>query len=321
MVAGHTSDGAITAGTVTTAYTSGQSVFVAKLSGDLIAAGTDRLSFYGGADRTASALTVANGQVYVAGQVKVTPQPGQTAAFDGYAAAIDPTTGAVGWSQQFQGLDKQAAPSSIAVDTTGASVLDRLGLPKGTIDWSGSQLVTANSSARPGDQFHIRVGRGSAKAITIEAADTLQTLADKINRALSFTAKVQVVSEKGYDRLQITPLNARNPIEIEAGKTGRDALRSLGLAEGLLSPTPDAKKKDLPQYGLQLPSTLNLDSEGRVKQAQAQLLSALSTVRSIYREMTAPPPPKVTAGGAVPAYLTKQISSYQEALSRLTGSY
>lgn len=153
VVAGHTSDGAVTAGTVTTAYTSGQSVFVAKLAGDLVAAGTDRLTFYGGGDRTASALTIANGQVYVAGQIKVTPPPGQTTAFDGFAAAIDPTTGAVGWNRQFQGQDKQAAPSLIAVDVTGASVLDRLGLPKGEIDWTGSPLVTANTSARPGDQF------------------------------------------------------------------------------------------------------------------------------------------------------------------------
>lgn len=125
--------------------------------------------------------------------------------------------------------------------------------------------------------------------------------------------------DKGYDRLQITPLNARNPIEIEAGKVGRDALRALGLSEGLLAPTPDAKKKDDPQYGLQLPSSLTLDSDGRVKQAQAQLMSALSTVRSIYREMTAPPPAKTTAGGTVPAYLTNQIASYQNALARLTG--
>ncbi len=319
IVAGHTSDGAVSAGTVTTPYASGQSVFVAKLAGDLVAAGTDRLSFYGGGDRTASALTIAGGQVYVAGQIKTTPPPGVTAAFDGYAAAIDPTTGAVGWSKQYQGLEKQAAPTAIAVDLTGASVLDRLGLPKGEIDWTGSPLVVANSSARPGDQFYVRVGRGSSKAVTIEAADTLKTLADKINRALSFTAKVEVVIDKGYDRLQITPLNSRNPIEIEAGKVGRDALRALGLPEGLLATAPDPKKKDDPQYGLQLSAGLNLDNEGRVKQAQAGLMSALSTVRSIYREMTAPPPSKAKAGGEVPAYLTNQIANYQNALNRLTG--
>ena len=319
IVAGTTSNGSLSAGTVTTAHGSGQEVFVAKLAGDLNAAGTDRLTYYGGGTRSAANVTLAGGQVYVTGQVAVTPPPGQTTAFDGYAAAIDPTTGAVGWNRQFRGTDRQAAPGAIAVDTTGASVLDRLGLPKGTIDASDSPRLTAASAVRAGDQFYVRAGTGSSRPITIEESDTLKTLAEKVSRAVGFSAKVEVVIEKGFERLQVTPLNIRTPIEFEAGKNGRDALKALGLPEGVAATTPDAKKGDKPNYGLERPSVLSLDSESRVKQAQAQLLSALSTVRSIYREATKPPEPTAKSFGPVPAYLTDQIANYQRALARLGG--
>ncbi|HTI66437.1 MAG TPA: transcriptional regulator [Caulobacteraceae bacterium] len=322
VVAGSTHNGALSAGTVTTAYTSGQSAFVAKLSGDLAAAGTDRLTYYNGAgDRSTTAVTLAaDGKVYLAGQIAVTPPPGQTTAFDGYAAAIDPTTGAVSWSATFQGADRQAAPSTIAVDVTGSSVLDRLGLPSGTIDYSVSQRVTANSAVRAGDQFYVRSGTGAPQAVTIEATDTLKTLATKIGRAAGFNVKVEVVISKGYDTLKITPASSRTPIEIEAGKTGRNALTALGLTEGLITSATDTNTKDSVKasYALQLPSTLNLDSDGAVKQAQAQLLGALSNIRSIYRDMTTVPT-TTTASGTVPAYLTAQIANYQQALNRLTG--
>jgi hypothetical protein len=318
IVAGTTANGALAAGAVTTAHTSGQEVFVAKLAGDLNPAGTDRLTYYGGGARSAANLSVAGGQVYVTGQIAVTPPPGQTTAFDGYAAAIDPDTGAVGWTRQFQGADRQVAPSAIAVDTSGASVLDRLGLPKGIIDSSGSPQLTAATSVRAGDQFSVRVGKGPGKTVTIEDGDTLKTLAAKIGRAIGFTAKIEVVIEKGYERLQVTPLNIRNPVEFDAGKTGRDALKSLGLAEGMAATTPNEKKGEKPNYGLQLPSSLNLDSEGWMKQAQAQLISALSTVRSIYREATAPPESTKPVIGEPSAYMSAKIANYASALARLT---
>ena len=49
--------------------------------------------------------------------------------------------------------------------------------------------------------------------------------------------------------------------------------------------------------------------------------TATSTVRSIYRDLTTPPPDPAAAAasGSVPKYLTDQISNYQAALSRLTG--
>jgi hypothetical protein len=60
--------------------------------------------------------------------------------------------------------------------------------------------------------------------------------------------------------------------------------------------------------------------------AAAELAGAINVLRSAYRELRdAATPATVKAaqsagGGTVPAYLKKQISNYQDALSKLTGS-
>ena len=183
---------------MTTAYTSGQAAFVAKLAGNLVADATERLTYYGGGDRTR-----------LGGDRR--RRPGLPGRPDRGDAASRPDHGVrrlcgrhrpdhgrgVAGASSSAGRTRNAAPTAIAVDAGGASVLDRLGLPKGAIDWTGSQQVVANSSVRAGDQFYVRSGSGSAKAITIEESDTLKTLADKVSRALGFTAKVEVVIDAG----------------------------------------------------------------------------------------------------------------------------
>jgi len=320
LIAGSTHNGSLSVGAVTTAYASGQAAFVAKLSSDLNAGGSERLTYYNGAsDLTASAMTVAGGKVYVTGQQKVAPPPGQTTAFDGYAAAIDADTGAVSWSQTFRGDGRIASPTTISVDTTGASVLDRLGLPSGTMDFIQSQSVAANTAARPGDQFFVRVS-GTAKAVTIEAGDTLKSVAAKINRAAGFNVKAEVVSADGYDTIKITPVSPRTTVEVEAGPDNRNALPALGLKEGIVTTAADKNTKDRVKasYALELPSTLNLDTDGYAKQAQAVLLTAMSTIKNIYKDMTYDPA-SAKPTGTVPAYLQNQIANYQQALNRLTG--
>lgn len=321
IVAGSTRNGGLSAGQVTTAYTSGQSAFVARLSSDLGAGADERLTYYNGTgDRSVSAVTLSNGVAYVAGQMAVTPFSGQGKAFDGYAAAIDPLTGAVSWSKTIRGADQQSAPTTIAVDASGASTLDRLGLPTGAIDYGASQQLVANSAVRAGDQFFIRAGSGSPKAVTIEATDTLKTLAAKISKAAGFAVNVTVTADKaGYDKLKIAPSAARNSIELEAGKPGRDALAALGLSAGLITTRPDENTKDSVKasYGLKLSGTISIDSDVALKQAQGQIVGAMSAIRGIYRDMTATPASR--AIGPAPAYLTKQLASYQDALRRLGG--
>ena len=340
VVAGSTHNGALDAGTVTQGYTDGKEGFIASLSPDLQPSGSDALTYLGAAtDQSISAVTTSGGKVFVTGQIATTPVPGSgvTSAFDGYAAQVDPLTGQVGWTQRYVGQDRQAAPVGIAVGQTGASVLDKLGLPTGAMDFSVSAQLVANSSLRPGDQFFIKSGlNGHPVAVKIDANETYKSLAVKIARASGFNAVATVLSSTAGDQLQIKPSRSSAQIQIIAGPNGADALGALGLKEGVVSGSADQMNALAPVttpgstaatssikngYALKLPSNLDLSSAAGIKAAQASLANAISTVRSIYRDMTTPPPAKTVPGssGAVPKYLTDQIANYQAALSRLTG--
>ncbi len=326
VVAGSTHNGALNAGTVTQAADGGQDAFVARLSADLQPAASDTLSYVGGgADRTVSGLTASSGQVYLTGQVSASPQPGQTKAEDGYALALDPATGAVGWSGSVPGQGGTAAPTGIAVAVGGASVLDKLGLPT-AIDYTPSASLLANTGLRAGQSFLVRAGGGPAQAVTVATGDTLQMLSTKIARASGFNLTVAVLPSGGVDRLQITPLNSRTRVEIEAGPSGRNALPALGLAEGVVQAAPAKPPKpvvgapiaDGKTYALGLASTLDISTASGAKAAQTALASAIAKVKLIYAALITPVAAPTAAAGAVPAYLTAQIADYQAALNRLT---
>ncbi len=339
IVAGTTKNGALNAGTIGSPYSGGQEAFVASLASNLAPSSSDTLAYFAGAGgTTATALTVANGQAYITGQIATTPTAGtgDLTAFDGYAAQIDPTTGAVTWSDTFNGTDNQAAPDSIAVDPTGASSLDALGLPTGTISFTPAQTIAANSSLQAGEQFLVKSNFSALpQTVTVAADDTLQTLAQKITQASGYGATVQVVTGTGgVQQLKITPTSAASQVTLEAGPPGQNALPALGLAEGLVTTNATAKAKSASSaggaiattslkanYALGLQSTLSLASTADISNALAQLGGAITTVKQIYTDMTTKPT-NHTAGyqGAVPAYLTAEISNYQAALARLTSA-
>ena len=335
ILAGSTHNGALNAGTVTQAYSSGEEGFIASLSPDLQ---PQTLSYLGGdGDQTISAVTTSNGQVYVAGQVAATPLPGagETTAWDGYVAAVDPTTGEVSWTQQYQGAQHEAAPSSIAVADGGTSVLDQLGLPD-SIDTTPSQEITTNTSLRAGDQFYLQSGSGAPVAVTIGASDTFQTLIQKIQAASHYTVKATLVAGTNGNTLKLAPAFQNTLVNILPGPTGRNALSALGIAQGTLNSAAIQETSVAPSsnagpptqhdtvkngYSLNLASTLNLSSPARATAAGAALSLAITAVKGIYRDMTTSPTVgKGSVNGAVPAYLTNEIAQYQAALQRLTGS-
>jgi hypothetical protein len=167
------------------------------------------------------------------------------------------------------------------------------GLPRGEIDYLGSQKVTAASSARVGDHFFVRAGRnGRETAIRVEAEDTLKSLAAKVNRALSFNGTARAArdlragaSEDGGDasftsaeRLQISAKNERTQIYVRAGEGSRDLLHVLGLEEGVVRKTVRDRKgqevvpKEGKTYGLRLArncgSTPRLSSSGPARSSK-----------------------------------------------------
>jgi hypothetical protein len=211
-------------------------------------------------------------------------------------------------------------------------VLDRIGLPKGELDLSDSPQLTAATSLRAGDTFTIKSGLGNKGTVTIEAKDTLDTLAAKIRRASGFQAKVSLSTVDGVRTLKVEPLTDRATLEFDAGKTDKDALVSLGIPEGIVRKTKMVNGKSTPAdgrgplYGLGLAGDLSLENETERKRALSEIDQALTQVRIVYRELVAAASPKTAQqqaaakpSGPVPAYLTNQIANYQAALNRLTG--
>lgn len=344
VIAGNTTNAAMNAGTVSRAHAGGTDAFAARLSADLTAGAGDRIAYYGGAGNDRStALAVSGGQVWLAGSVgsDLPPEgpvgstdPGAAAVGkkDGFLTRLDVDTGAIDWSRRFTAKDGYVAPTSIAVDPDGASVLDRLGLPKGTLDLADSERIIDQTALRPGDTFQVRAGTGRWATVTIEAKDTLDLLAAKIRRAAGFQAKVAVTSSGANRVLTITPTSDRSVIEFGSGKADKDALALLGIPEGVVRLTDtDRKGKTIAAdgkpmfYGLGMDSLLNLSDDKQVSHALADLAKAQGVIRQIYRDLVAaatPPDPLAKAqiaGGPAPKYLTDQLANYQAALARLGG--
>jgi hypothetical protein len=333
ILTGASRDSGLSAGTVTAAHSGGKDVFIATLSADLAAAPGDRLTWHGGAgDDTAADVKVHDGKVWITGIADRGVAAKDTDPTQGYLARLDPVTGAVEYERTWSGQGDQAKPLTLAVASGGASVLDRLGLPKGEIDQSDSKRLIDATSARVGDRFYISPPDGGRQiSVTIEAKDTLATLARKIEIASAGKLKASVVSEGGavtgregeittttggFQRLSITARNGKTGAVLTAGETGRDALAGLGLSPGYIgaSSGDDVVKT----FGLDLPAGLTLNDAASAKTAGERLQTAMKAVRDAYRALN-PATNAPGAGGPVPAYLTNQLANYQAALARLGG--
>jgi hypothetical protein len=335
-VGGSTANGGLSIGGSTGAAAGGMDAFVGRMSLDLANNGNDAVTYYGGAgDDTMTGFDVSNGTAWLVGSAGKNLDGVTTIGTkDGYVAQVNVGTGNVDWSQHVTGKDGYATPTSVSVAKTGASSLDALGLPAGTMSFAQSDRIVSSTAARAGDTFQIRTReRGNLTTITIEANDTLETLADKIKKASGSRAKVETATSGNSRVLKISPASNTSTIEIVAGKGGADVLSALGLAGGVVRATKDDHGKQVsadgsgPVYGLSLPAELDLTSDAGRKNATMVIQRAMSSVRSAYREIadTAmgvksndPSKPGKT-DGTVPAYLTSQLANYQAALSRLTG--
>jgi len=338
ILAGSTHNGALDAGTVTQAYSGGEEAFIADLSSNLQPSSSETLTYLGDgtANQTASAVTVSGGQVYVAGQIATTPLAGagETSAWNGYVAAVDPTTGQTTWSQEYPGQEDEASPTSIAVAQGGASVLDQLGLPT-TVYSSPSQELVTNTSLLAGDKFYVQDGSQTPVAVTISATDTYQTLAQKIEAASNYSITATVMPGTGGDTLKLAPAFQGEQVSLLPGPAGQDALKPLGLSQGVLTSNAGNESAVAPistegaatqhntlqnGYSLNLPSSANLSTPAKATAAGAEISLAMTTIQGIYTDMTtAPSVGNTSSSGTVPAYLTNEIASYQAALERLTG--
>ena len=321
-IGGNTKVGGIDVATAANTYGGGQDGFVAKLSADLTAGAGDRVTYIGGeGDDRIAGFDVSGGEVWYGGDSDKT-FAGQAALRDrdGFAGRLD-ATGAMAWTQRFSAADGKFSAASFAVDTTGVTALDRLGLPQGDLFVKDVKDLVSGTSLRVGDQFSISVNGRTAQVIKIAEGDTMQKLVDKLNKALLSAGKASVSYASSGDGLRIAATGA-NRIEIKAGPVGLDALAGLGIDEGVV--TPDAavtskNKKTDPIYGLGLSSSLSLADAASRAQVVTEIGSALAVIQKAFKTLITPESTTPQITGSAPAYLQKELANYQAALARLSG--
>ncbi|MFA4939179.1 transcriptional regulator [Brevundimonas sp.] len=324
VVTGQTENAALDIGTVTNAHAGGSDVFVATLSEDLQASGDDRLTYFGGAGAdTAADVAIKDGKVWITGTNR-TEGAGKDDPTSAYLARIDLATGAVESNKTWRADGDQAKPTSLSLAAGGASVLDRLGLPQGQIMQADSKLLTVATSARVGDQFTITPAAGGrAVTVTIDAKDTLESLAKKIGTASGRQLEAKVITDLKarpvVQRLEIKTAANKEGAIISAGAIGKDALGALGLSPGFVGPVkPD--KDATKTFGLNLSNKLTLNDSASIKAAIDSLAQAMTAVRSSYRSL-APSTGTITntqtGKGSSNAYQQTQLANYQAALNRL----
>jgi hypothetical protein len=332
-VGGQTRNASLALGAPGAAHAGGMDGFAARLSTDLGSTAQDSLVYVGGSgDDTVAGLAASGGKVWLTGAAGEGLGGAALGARDGYVSEVNMAAATIGWTQRITGKDGYATPTAIAVHATGASALDRFGLPTGRLDYSRSPSIVSSTSVRAGDSFQIKSSdAGLPRTVTIDGNETLETLAVKVRRATGFKAKVEVVSDGDFRRLKITPLNAAT-LEILPGKTGDEGLAALGLHTGVIRNTvirdgvTESADGKGPVYGLKLTADMDLSTkEGRAA-ATAALSSALGVIRNAYRDLETAARPKsqrvdaVAANAAsAPAYMQAQIANYQAALNRLGG--
>ena len=339
-VSGTTQNANLTAGgaaTVANAASGGSDAFVFNLTDQGTTAAANFVSYVGtGAQDKGGAVTVGgDGTIYLTGSTTGT-FAGQTRNIDNvsnsFAASIS-ATGAVNWTKQYGGLDGISSGAGIAVDTSGSSVLDALGLPKGTINPNQSVDLTAQTTLRAGDSFQIQIQGVAARTatITIDNGETLQSLATKINIQLQTYGTASVNYTAGAEGLKIVA-NPGQTISLVSGPSQFDALSRLGIAAGTLTApaakgssntTSTASSSTTQAFGLGLGTSFDLTTQTGVDLARSQLLGVLSKIQSAYQTTNAPAAASTTPGntsGTASAYQTAQLSNYTLALSMLSGS-
>ncbi|MBI1239827.1 MAG: hypothetical protein GC199_10860 [Alphaproteobacteria bacterium] len=342
-VVGSTGNTALTVGGeagIAAGHNGGLDGFVLRIDDRGNSATAEMLSYVGtsGLDRV-TGVQVSGGDIYLTGETRgqlpgaLQTRSGVTNAF---AAKLDASGGLV-WAKQFGGQNGEASGLSIAFDSTGSSILDKLGLPRGTLSESVSNRITANGSVRAGESFYLSVDGRADRRIRIEADDTLRSLANKINNVLLLSGKAEIVRKDGTDTLKITAREGKS-IELKRGPEGFDALEGLGLSATRIINEPSTASSDTSEeeeseddtasrstiFGLSLDKRFSLLDKSSAATAQEALNDALADLRRAYREITRDPALDALAEqqarlrGTVPAYLRGQLANYQAGLARLT---
>ncbi len=337
-ISGTTQNANLTAGgaaTVASASNGGSDAFVFNLTDNGSTSSANFVSYVGtgGQDKGGGVAVGADGTVYLTGSTTGT-FAGQSRnvpnVSNAFATSLS-ATGAINWTKQYGGQDGISSGTGIAVDNSGSSVLDALGLPKGVINPNQNVDLTSQTSLRAGDSFQIQFQGVAPRTatITIDKGETLQSLATKINIQLQTYGKASVNYTGGAEGLSIA-VNPGVTLGLVAGPKDFDALARLGITPGNLSapaaagqPATASTTTKTQSFGLGLGDSFDLSTKVGADVARGQILGVLSAIQKAYQTTNAPPAPATTPGntsGTVSPYLTSQLSNYTLALNMLGGS-
>ena len=336
-VSGSTKNTNLTAGgaaSIVTPSSGGSDAFVFNLTDNGSSVSANHVSYVGtGSGDQGGAVTVGpDGTVYLTGTTTGTfagQQRNVQNATNAFATALN-ADGSIAWTRQYGGASGQSTGAALAVDPNGASVLDDLGLPRGTINLNQSVDLSSQTTLRAGDSFQIGIAGLAPRTatITIDPGETLDSLATKINAQLGSIGKAAVNYTGNSENLKIT-VNAGQTINLISGPSDFDALSRLGIASGVLSAPATGSATTTtsgatPTFGLGLTGgiagTMDISTKTGADLTRSQLLSVLSNIQQAYQTSNTPPQtaagPGNTSAAASPA-ATAQLASYGAALSLL----
>jgi hypothetical protein len=318
----------LTVGAAARGAVAGKEGFVARLDAGLVSNALDRTTYVGSAQNDAvRGLSIVGGDVYAVGVTGgVLAGSGSATAKSGFLTRLS-ADGELDWTRTFTSSAGTVDIQGLSTDASGASALDILGLPRGTIAAGTSAPLVDRTALRAGDEFRIGVDGRRLTTIRFDADDTLTGLVTTINRAIASAGRAQIVKKDGVERIEITARDGQ-AVRIESGRDGRNALPALGFAQGIVTKS-EAARGGLRTFGLGLiAADMKLDTPAGITRTKAELSAAVSIVRQAYEKLLNPNAKELTAeekalearrlsAGQAPEYYTQQLANYKAALARL----
>lgn len=341
-LSGTTTNTVLTAGgaaAVANAASGSSDAFVFGLTDGGTSASANFVSYVGtSTSDQGGAIAVSNGHIYLTGTTRGEFE-GQTQSFaktqNMFVSDLS-TDGTINWTKQYGGVSGVSTGQGIAVDSKGSSVLDALGLPRGTVTMSQSVNLVDQTTVHAGDSFKLKISGRTEREVTVRIGknETFSSLATKINAALMFDGTAKVTYTSKGSALQISA-NAGVQVQLISGPDGSDALGGLGIAPTVLAKdvastgrkattTTSTTQKLVAGLGL-VGTSFDLTTAAGAKAARASMVAVLSSLRTAYRNLNTPQT-ATTANAAKPlsttnaSYARNQIADYQLALNMLTSA-
>jgi hypothetical protein len=339
-LSGTTQNPALGGAPVQNANSGGIDAFVLTATDNGASVTANGISYVGtsGNDKGGAVTVGPDGTVYLTGTTSGTfaGQVRNTTKTDNMFVAALQTDGSVKWVRQYGGLDGQSTGTGIAVDAQGSSVLDALGLPRGSVSGTQTPDLLSATTLRAGDSFKVAITSTMDRSftITIDKGETLQSLVTKLNGQLwgAGTASVTYGSSGAALKIQV---NQGVTATFQSGPSGLDALGRLGITSGTVltngqsttSKTGTTSTSSAAQsFGLGLNPKMDITTTTDAGATRAQLLNVLSAIQKAYQKSNTPaasttgPTGSGSMSAAQSSAMQSQLANYNLALNILGSS-